>query len=77
MRKEERGEEHDTTTHLIKIQILLMLYRRITLACIFVPTESCSRFQSLWGLYDPSVGSSLPKSPQLPAITKRTLEAFG
>ena len=25
MRKEERGEERDTTTHLIKIQILPML----------------------------------------------------
>ena len=76
MRKEERGEECDTTTHLIKIQILPMLDVSLNLACMnFVPTESYSRFQSLWGLYNPSIGSSLPKSPRLAAKTK--WKAFG
>ena len=35
----------------------------------FVCTDSCSRFLSLWGLYDRSVGSSPPKSFRLPAET--------
>ena len=63
MRKEGRGEECDTTMHLIVL---------LKLACMnFVHTDSYSRSQSLWGLYDPSVGSSLPKPPRSPAETKR------
>ena len=46
MRKVERGEEHDTTL----IKFLPMLVMLLNLACMnFVHTESCLRFQSLWG----------------------------
>ena len=71
MRKEGRGEECDTTTHLIKIQFLPMLVMLLNLASMnFVRTDSYSRSQSHWGLYDPSVGSSPPKPPRSPAETK-------
>ena len=71
MRKEGRGEERNTTMHLIKIQILPMPVVLLTLACMnFVCTGSYSRFHSLWGLYDPSVSSSPPKLPRSPAETK-------
>ena len=56
MRKEERGEERDTTTHLIKIQIFTHTSRATNIN--FVLTDTGLRFQSFWGLYDPSVGSS-------------------
>ncbi len=36
MRKEERGEERDTTTHLIKIQIFTHVRHVVN----FVPTDS-------------------------------------
>ena len=59
MRKEERGEEYEMTIHSIFSPALL------NLVCMtFVRTDSCLRYLSLWGLYDPSLGNNPPKSPQ-------------
>ena len=67
MRKEEREKEHDMTTHLINI---------FTHATKFSPYEHCtvvrdSSASKLWGLYNPSVGSSPPNSLQLPGKMKQ------
>ena len=70
MRKEERGEECVTTTHFKFLPTLVMIL--INLACM--NSGCCLRFKSLWGLYDPSVGSSPPKSRQLPAEMKLKFE---
>ena len=64
MRKVERGEERDTTMHLITIRIFTHAGCVTKLSTYeSVCTYSYSRFQSLWGLYNPSIGSSPPKFP--------------
>ena len=67
MRKEGRGEERDMTTHLIIIPIFAHA-SRVTKFSHFVCTDS---YNFEIPVYDPSVGSSLPKSPRSPAETKR------
>ena len=72
MRKEARGEERDTTTHahLIKVQIFTHASRVTKFSTYGL---SYSGFQSLWGLYNPPVGSSPPRLPRSPAETKRKM----
>ena len=55
--------------HLIKIQIFNHASNLASLNFKYL------RFQSRWGLYDPSIGRSPPESSQLPDKTKQ--KVFG
>ena len=73
MRREGRGKERAMTMHLINIHVFTH-GSRVTKYSLY-DLFTYLRCQSLWGLYDPSVGSSPPKPPQPPDETKQ--KAFG
>ena len=73
MRKEGRGKERATTTHLIKIHVFTHASRVTKFSPYYFCTHS--KWQSFLGLYDPSVGSRPPKPPRSLAETKQ--KVFG
>ena len=70
MRKEGRVKERAMITHLIKIHVLTYA-SRVTKYLAHTTFCTHSKWQSLLGMYDSSVGSSPLKPPQSPAEQSR------